>query len=616
MSENNNEQHDLVVKELMSLIVDAVNYEGLANRIVQLFADKVNAELCTLWRQVKEDGNDKLILSASFGFERRPGEELPTYALKWDAKSNGEIDGVTAWIAVRNQVCVSNSYEDLAENPESAWYGAHRGKWDQLQFMAGDARRSFKSLLGIPIPYGETNKVVGVIKAEHSKREGGFTDSDLRLAMRLVPFVGIALQSMTKREQHEQNRQRVLKSLTSALPVLDLTAFHQQVVDKTAELLNADICSLWLVNNDNTKLVLGANYGVLKKTNVPEYPLNWEEKDDRKIEGLTPWVAIRKKAFFAEKFEDLKSHRAHRGRWNKDQWEARPEEKFGTLYAVPLLRAEKAIGVLKIENSRGKHVFNDVDKATFDVMANFISLAIELSSRLRSNIVFDFFHLLKQPTLNAVNAFRQLCAEVLGEHPRPERIRQQLEMVAINLDSVRVWTMNVYGLASAPNRQKSGELPSQTSLYSVFTAIREEIKKIFPGFECQLSPRLEEAVIELTELQRKKVEVIFFNILNNSYKYSGDDREIRADATLCAEEITVSIIDNGQGIPPEIRPRIFEPYFSTSTSNSKWSESLGLGLSTVKNLLDELAWTCDVKSEPGEGTCFSIMIPKSGGEEK
>ena len=596
------------IRSLMNLLVDAINYEDLANRIVRMFATVLQAELCTLWRRVGDDGGDKLVLSASVGFERKPGEKIPDYALKWSAKSNEEIEGVTAWIAVRNQSCLCNSYKDLAENPASPWFGSHRGKWDNLQFMAG--KRSFKSLLGLPLVYGKDDSVIGVLKAENSNKPGGFDQQDFKLAQELMPFVGIALQSMFKREQHEQNRQRVLKDLTSALPVLALLTFHQQVVDKTAELLNADICSLWLVNEERTKLVLGANYGIRAKTDVPEYRLNWDTEKDVEIEGLTPWVAIKKKSFFAGKFEDLKSHPAHRGKWDADQWKGNPEEQFGVLYAVPLLREDKTIGVLKIENSRGKHVFNDVDKATFDVMAEFISLAIELSTRLRSNIVFDFFHLLKQPTLSAIDAFSNMRQELARKPQRRDRIKERLDMVAVSLDSVRVWTMNVYGLASAPSRQTIEEVPSKTNFHKIFSTIIKEIRKLFPAFKCQLAHELRQVNIELTKLELKKVEVICFNILNNSYKYSGHSRprKIVADVQKRRGATVISVRDNGQGITPEILPRIFDPFFTTSAM--KWPESLGMGLSTVKTLLHDLGWTYEVHSTPGEGTCFSIIIPR------
>ena len=603
-----------LTRDLMDLEVDAINYEDLANRIVRMFADTLQADICTLWRRVTENGSDQLMLGASKGFERKPGEDISPYILNWAARSNEEIDGVTAWIAIRNEPCLSNSYQDLAENRANPWFGAHRGKWDNLQFMGGKPEQSFKSLLGLPIVHDATKSLVAVIKVENSRKPGGFDDHDFRIATLLVPFAAIALQSMTKREEREQERQRVLEDLVSTLPHLALTAYHQQVVDKTAQLLNADSCSLWLVQ-DRTKLVLSANYGIHKKTEVPEYPLNWDAKDDKEIEGLTPWVAIRKKAFFATKFEDLKNHKAHRGKWDKDQWDAKPAEKFGALYAVPLVLGDDTIGVLKIENSRGKHVFNNVDKATFDVMADFISLAIELTTRLRSSIPFYLLHQLNQPTIGAVDAFNQLREELARDEPRQRRITDRLEMLAINLDSVRVWTKNVYGLA-APGKKGIYDLPSDLSLRELLTETISEIQKLFPNFKCDLPDDLVDASINLSSLEQKKFEVILFNILENSYKYSDEPRIIRAEAELEDQDIVVTISDNGQGIPPEILPSIFEPFFSTSKPRSKWSASLGLGLSTVKNLLLDLGWSCKVQSKPGEGTRFSIIIPRSKKAEK
>src|SRR5689334_21480489 len=96
---------DSNLHDIASLSIDATNYEDLGDRIVRYFAQLYDADLCTLWRRVHQDGQELLILSASYGFDRKPGEELPTYRLDWDAASNQEIEGVTAWIAVRNKHC-------------------------------------------------------------------------------------------------------------------------------------------------------------------------------------------------------------------------------------------------------------------------------------------------------------------------------------------------------------------------------------------------------------------------------------------------------------------------------------------------------------------------------
>jgi signal transduction histidine kinase len=65
---------------------------------------------------------------------------------------------------------------------------------------------------------------------------------------------------------------------------------------------------------------------------------------------------------------------------------------------------------------------------------------------------------------------------------------------------------------------------------------------------------------------------------------------------------TLTVSDDGAGIPPEQLPRIFEPRFSTTTSGS------GLGLPIVRRLVESWGGTVDVESEAGRGTAVRIIF--------
>ncbi|MCY1022163.1 sensor histidine kinase [Pyxidicoccus sp. MSG2] len=65
--------------------------------------------------------------------------------------------------------------------------------------------------------------------------------------------------------------------------------------------------------------------------------------------------------------------------------------------------------------------------------------------------------------------------------------------------------------------------------------------------------------------------------------------------------------DTGRGISPDIRPRIFEPFFTTK---DVWS-NVGLGLSVVWRVVTEAQGTIDVRSEAGQGACFTVTLPKA-----
>jgi signal transduction histidine kinase len=67
--------------------------------------------------------------------------------------------------------------------------------------------------------------------------------------------------------------------------------------------------------------------------------------------------------------------------------------------------------------------------------------------------------------------------------------------------------------------------------------------------------------------------------------------------------VTISIRDTGKGIDPEIAESIFDPFFSTK------EEGIGLGLFICKQIIQNHSGTLQFKSEPGQGTEFSIWIP-------
>ena len=67
--------------------------------------------------------------------------------------------------------------------------------------------------------------------------------------------------------------------------------------------------------------------------------------------------------------------------------------------------------------------------------------------------------------------------------------------------------------------------------------------------------------------------------------------------------VRIDVSDTGAGIPPEMIDRIFEPFYSTK------GEGTGLGLSMVKQIMDNHSGQVRVKSEEGKGTTASLLFP-------
>ncbi len=118
------------------------------------------------------------------------------------------------------------------------------------------------------------------------------------------------------------------------------------------------------------------------------------------------------------------------------------------------------------------------------------------------------------------------------------------------------------------------------------------------------------------ESDRGKLQQIFLNLMNNAFAALGDGGNMDAKVTRKdADHVSITISDNGCGIPESDIEHVFEPFFSTKTKKG----GTGLGLSITYGLVHELEGRIDVQSKIDEGTSFTVTLPlimtKKGGAE-
>ncbi len=101
---------------------------------------------------------------------------------------------------------------------------------------------------------------------------------------------------------------------------------------------------------------------------------------------------------------------------------------------------------------------------------------------------------------------------------------------------------------------------------------------------------------------------ILLNLLTNAAKYSPEGGEVRLELDATAEHIVLRVIDHGIGISPEDLPHIFDPFFRAATVNE--IKGTGLGLSIVKECVERHKGLIHVDSVVGQGTTFTVELPK------
>lgn len=101
---------------------------------------------------------------------------------------------------------------------------------------------------------------------------------------------------------------------------------------------------------------------------------------------------------------------------------------------------------------------------------------------------------------------------------------------------------------------------------------------------------------------------IITNLMENAVKYSGDEVTVRISARQSADGLYISIDDNGDGIAPADRQRIFNRFYRGNASATD-IPGMGLGLTYVKLLVDAHGGEISVESEEGVGSTFTIKLP-------
>jgi signal transduction histidine kinase len=101
------------------------------------------------------------------------------------------------------------------------------------------------------------------------------------------------------------------------------------------------------------------------------------------------------------------------------------------------------------------------------------------------------------------------------------------------------------------------------------------------------------------------------NLVGNAIRYTDQQGKITMDAHFQGKGVELSVTDTGIGIPTEDLSRIYDPFYRGT--NSRREQGVGLGLTTVKSIIESHGWNITVASQLGAGTTFSIWMPLSDG---
>ncbi|SEP45526.1 hybrid sensor histidine kinase/response regulator transcription factor [Niastella yeongjuensis] len=106
-----------------------------------------------------------------------------------------------------------------------------------------------------------------------------------------------------------------------------------------------------------------------------------------------------------------------------------------------------------------------------------------------------------------------------------------------------------------------------------------------------------------------KLERILFNLLSNAFKFTPEHGSVQVQVAQEAQFVSITVKDSGIGIPYEDQYKIFERFFQHDVPGSILNQGSGIGLAISKEFVRLHQGTISVTSEPGSGTCFTVLLP-------
>jgi len=221
---------------------------------------------------------------------------------------------------------------------------------------------------------------------------------------------------------------------------------------------------------------------------------------------------------------------------------------------------------------------------------------------MRRDFVANVSHELKTP-LTAIRGFAEtlVSAEVSSEE-----VSKYLSIILKHAERLGTLIDDLLDLS----RIESRKLPLRAAPVDVARVAAG----IVSGMEPQLRARslrvvLVESAAPPAWADRRAVEQVLTNLLDNAAKYTNPGGRIEVRVSPDAGRVRVEVSDDGLGIPKDDLPRIFERFYRVEKARSRDLGGTGLGLAIVKHLVQAMDGDITVQSEVGKGSTFSFVLP-------
>ena len=272
-------------------------------------------------------------------------------------------------------------------------------------------------------------------------------------------------------------------------------------------------------------------------------------------------------------------------------------------------------GVIKINKEAKK-----LSKGNFDVkfdtdqpILELIELAETLeytkdelskTENLRRELLANVSHDLKTP-LTMIKAYAEMVRDVT--YKDDTKRTKDLNIIIEETDRLNVLVNDILELSKI----QSGTQKLTIEQFDLEKFVKNIIKRydiMSENKKYKFKVSINKNII--VSADRKRIEQVMYNLINNAINYTGDDKKIIINALELENTVRIEVKDTGKGIDKEELENIWDKYYKIDKTHSREQVGSGVGLSIVKNILINHNCNYGVESIKGNGTTFYFELPK------
>jgi PAS domain S-box-containing protein len=229
----------------------------------------------------------------------------------------------------------------------------------------------------------------------------------------------------------------------------------------------------------------------------------------------------------------------------------------------------------------------------------------ERQSRFKDEFLATLSHELRTP-INAILGWLSILS-------RGEAVRDPAKAIAVIQRNAQMQAKLIEDLLEM-NKLTSGTARLDVTLVDVKSTVDSALQALQPTAEAKgirLTASIDPVVPQMSADGRRLQQVIW-NLVHNAIKFTPDQGRVELAVTRTSTSVQIRVTDNGQGIPPEFLPYVFDRFRQADSSTTRGAWGLGIGLSIAKHIVELHGGTIVAASAgPGQGSTFIVHLPAS-----